>query len=62
MPEKRISARSAMPKFRETRVARPRLNCLKSNPDRANRSPVMKLTRSDDTACRRHLLRRTSLG
>ena len=29
MPEKRISAGSAIPRFRETRVARPRLNCLK---------------------------------
>jgi nucleotidyltransferase/DNA polymerase involved in DNA repair len=61
MPEKRVSARSALPRPRETRVARPRLDCLKSNPDRAIRSPVMKLTRSDVTACRRHHVRRTSL-
>jgi DNA polymerase V len=61
MPEKRVPARSALPGSRKTRVARPRLNCLKSNPDRDNRSPVMKLTRSDVAACRRPRVWRTPL-
>ena len=37
---------------RKTRVAWSRLDCLKSNPDRASRSPVATLTQRDVAVCR----------
>ena len=36
---------------RETRMARPRLDCLKSNPDRPILRPVTKLTSRDVAVC-----------
>jgi hypothetical protein len=38
--------------LRQTRVVRPKLDCLKSNPDRGQRGPVAMLTPRDVTACR----------
>jgi hypothetical protein len=51
MPEKRGPGRSANPESRETRVARPKLDCLKSNPDRLIFRPVTKLTPRDAAVC-----------
>jgi hypothetical protein len=52
MPEKRGQAKSANRTPRKTRVVGPRLDRLKSNPDRDRRSPVARLTQRDVTACR----------
>ncbi len=52
MPEKRRQATSASRTPRETRVARSKLHCFKSNPDRDTRSPAVKLTQRGVTACR----------
>jgi hypothetical protein len=40
MPVKRGQPTSARRTSRETRMTRPRLDCLKSNPDRNTRSPA----------------------
>jgi hypothetical protein len=53
MPVKRGQVKSANQTLRKTRVAWPRLNCLKSNPDRGIRNPIVTLTQSDVTMCRR---------
>jgi hypothetical protein len=37
---------------RKTRTAWPRLDCLKSNPDRPKRRPIATLTRNDARTCR----------
>jgi hypothetical protein len=52
MPEKRGQAKSASRTPRETRVVWPKLDCLKSNPDRDKRSPVARLAQRDVTVCR----------
>jgi hypothetical protein len=52
LPEKRRQATSASRTLRKTRVARSKLYCLKSNPDRDTRSPAMMLTKLGVTACR----------
>ena len=52
MPEKRRQAMSASRTLRKTRVARSKLDCLKSNPDRDMGGPVAMLTQSSVTACR----------
>ena len=52
MPEKRRQATTANRTPRKTRVVWPRLNCLKSNPDRDTRSPAARLTQRDVIACR----------
>jgi hypothetical protein len=57
MPEKRGHATSAKLVPRKARVARSRLDCLKSNPDRVISSPVAKLTQRDVTACWPQLVR-----
>ena len=53
LPEKRGQATSANRTPRKTRVVWPRLDCLKSNPDRDTRSPVARLAQRDVTVCRR---------
>ena len=52
MPEKRRQAKSASRTLRKTRVARLRLNGLKSNPDRDTSSPIAS-TKADETRCHR---------
>ena len=52
MPEKRGQAMSASRTPREARVVWPRLDCLKSNPDRDTGSPAARLTQRGVTACR----------
>ncbi|QDV39360.1 hypothetical protein ElP_73260 (plasmid) [Tautonia plasticadhaerens] len=52
MPEKRGQATSASRTPREARVVGPRLDCLKSNPDRDTGSPAATLTQRGVTACR----------
>jgi hypothetical protein len=47
MSEKRGQGESANQTPRKTRVVRSRLNCLKSSPGRAIRSPIAKLTQRD---------------
>ena len=52
LPEKRGQAMSASRTPRKTRVARSRLDCFKSNPDRDTRSPAVMLTQRGVAACR----------
>ena len=52
MPEKRRQAKSASRTLRKTRVARPKLNDLKSNPDRDTGSPIAR-NQADETRCHR---------
>jgi hypothetical protein len=53
MPVKRGQAKSADRTLRKIRVIWLRLNCLKSNPDRDIRNPIVMLTQRDVTMCRR---------
>ena len=52
MPEKRRQVKSANRTLRKTRVARLRLNGLKSNPDRDTSSPIAN-NQADETRCHR---------
>ena len=52
MPEERRQAKSASRTLRKTRMARSKLYCFKSNPDRDKRSPAIMLTQRGVTACR----------
>jgi hypothetical protein len=45
-------SRQQQRKTRKTRMARSRLDCLKSNPDRPIRRPITKLAQRDVTVCR----------
>src|SRR4051794_15865265 len=50
--EKRGQAKSASRTPRKTRAVRPKLHCLKSNPDRGTRDPAATLTQRGVTVCR----------
>jgi hypothetical protein len=56
MPATRGQAKSADRTPRKIRVAWLRLHCLKSNPDRGISNPIVMLTQSDVTMCRRFML------
>ena len=51
MPVKREQEESANRTSRKTRTTWPRLNCLKSNPDRGTRTPAATLTQHGVVAC-----------
>jgi len=51
MPEKRGTVEVSETWSRKTRVAGPKLDCLKSNPDRPILRPVTKLTSRDAAVC-----------
>jgi hypothetical protein len=51
MPEKRGTSEVSESEPRKTRMAGPKLNCLKSNPDRPILRPVTKLTPRDAAVC-----------
>jgi len=52
MPEKRRQATSANRTLRKTRVARSKLDCFKSNPDRDMCGPAVMLAQHGVIACR----------
>ena len=56
MPEKRRQATSANRTLRKTRVVWPRLDCLKSNPDRDKGGPAAMLTQRGVTVYRGFVL------